>query len=47
MWMGERPERGGRMLAFHLRGMKDEGGELGECGVSPGKWMLSFLVGVT
>ena len=46
MWMGERPERGGRMLTFHLRVMKDEGGGLGECGVSPGKWMLSFLVGV-
>jgi hypothetical protein len=44
--MGVRPERGGRMVAFHLRVMKDEGGGLGECGVYPGKWMLSFLVGV-
>jgi hypothetical protein len=46
MWMGERPERGGKMLAFHLRVMKVEGGGLGEFGVSPGKWMLSSLEGV-
>jgi hypothetical protein len=45
--MGERPERGGRRLAFHLRVMKDLGGDLGECGVGPGKWMLSSLEGVT
>jgi hypothetical protein len=44
--MGERPEKGGRMLAFHLRVMKDEGGSLGECGVSSGKWMLRFLAGL-
>ena len=44
--MGERPERGGRVLAFHLRVMKVEGGGLGEFGVSPGKWMLSSLEGV-
>jgi hypothetical protein len=44
--MGERPERGGRMVAFHLRVMKDEGGGLGEYAVSPGKWMLSSLEGV-
>jgi hypothetical protein len=44
--MGERAERGGRVLAFHLRVMKDKGGGLGECGVSPGKWMLSSLEGV-
>ena len=46
MWMGERLERGGRKVVFHLRGMKDEGGGLGECGVSPGKWILSFLQGL-
>jgi hypothetical protein len=44
--MGERPERGERMLAFHLRVMKEEICGLGECGVSPGKWMLSSLEGV-
>ena len=46
MWIGERPERGGRVLAFNLRVMKDEGGGLRECEVSPGKWMLSSLEGV-
>ena len=45
MWMGERLERGGRELAFHLRVMKDKGGGHGECGVSTGKWILSFLAG--